>query len=105
MLVLLLHHALAADLAAGKTVYEANCTACHGMLADGKGPAAMGLRPKPTDFTAATYWSTRTDTDVAAAIRAGKPGTPMSAFTALSDAQVTDTVAYLRSLAKPAATP
>ena len=103
MLLFLLNSALAADPAAGKVVYDANCTACHGILADGKGPAAMGLRPKPTDFTAGAWWSTRTDTDVAAAIRSGKPGTPMSAFTQLTDAQVSDTVAYLRSLAKPVA--
>lgn len=102
MLIFFLQAAFAADLAAGKTVYDANCTACHGTLADGKGPAAMGLRPKPTDFTLATYWAAKTDTDVAAAIRAGKPGTPMSAFTQLTDAQVNDIVGYLRSLAKPA---
>ncbi|GDX78315.1 hypothetical protein LBMAG42_01260 [Deltaproteobacteria bacterium] len=101
-MILLLSLALAADPAAGKAVFEANCTACHGIAGDGKGPAAMALKVKPADFTQATWWSTRTDTDVAASIRSGKPGTPMSAFTQLTDVQLSNTVAYLRSLAKPA---
>lgn len=101
-MILLLSFALAADPAAGKAVFEANCTACHGIAGDGKGPAAMALKVKPADFTQAAWWSTRTDTDVTAAIRTGKPGTPMSAFTQLTDAQLSNTVAYLRSLAKPA---
>lgn len=100
MMLLLSLVALAADPAAGKAVYEANCTSCHGLAGDGKGPAAIALPKKPTDFTQATYWATKTDTDVAALIRAGKPGTPMAAFTQLTDEQVSNTVAYLRSLKK-----
>ncbi len=92
--------ALAADPAAGRAVFEANCTACHGLAGDGKGPAALALKVKPADFTQAVWWSTRTDTDVAASIRAGKPGTPMVAFSSLTDVQVADLVAYLRSLSK-----
>lgn len=98
--LLLLSAAFAADAAAGKAVFQANCTACHGLLADGKGPAAIALKPPPTDFTKAEWWSTRTDVDVAASIRTGRPGTPMAAFTQLTDAQVADIVVYLRSLAK-----
>ncbi|MFZ5477676.1 MAG: c-type cytochrome [Myxococcota bacterium] len=92
--------ALAADPVAGKAVYVANCTACHGIAGDGKGPAAVALKPKPTDFTQAAYWATRKDPQVAAAIRSGRPGTAMTGFTQLSDAEVEDVVAYLRTLAK-----
>lgn len=98
-MLLLLSAAFAADLVAGRATYEANCTACHGMLADGNGPAAMAFESKPVDFTKATWWSTRTDADVASAIRAGKPGTPMSAFSQLTEAQVGDLVAWLRTRA------
>jgi mono/diheme cytochrome c family protein len=95
----LLSLALAADLENGRAVYEANCTACHGLAADGKGPAALAFTVPPVDFTRAVWWSTRTDTDVAAAIRAGKPGTPMSAFAQLTEQQVADLVAWLRTRA------
>jgi mono/diheme cytochrome c family protein len=99
MLLLLLSVAWSADLQAGKATYEANCTACHGMLADGAGPAAIAFDPKPVDFTKPTWWATRTDADVASAIRAGKPGTAMTAFSQLSEAQVIDLVAWLRTRA------
>lgn len=89
----------AADLDRGRAVYEANCTACHGLAADGKGPAALAFDPKPVDFTKTVWWSTRTDPDVAAAIRAGKPGTAMTAFAQLSEEQVADMVAWLRTRA------
>ena len=100
MLLCLLPLALAGDPVAGKVVYEANCTACHGLVADGTGPAAIALHVKPTNFTISAWWSTRTDTDVAAASRSGKPGTPMTAFAQLTDVQISDTVSYLRGLAR-----
>jgi mono/diheme cytochrome c family protein len=98
-MILLLTAALAANLENGRAVYESNCTACHGLLADGQGPAALAFETKPVDFTKTAWWATRTDPDVAAAIRAGKPGTPMSAFSQLSEAQVADLVAWLRTRA------
>ncbi|MSQ03571.1 MAG: cytochrome c [Myxococcales bacterium] len=99
-MLLFLPLALAADPMAGRAVYEANCTACHGLAGDGKGPAALALKVRPTDFTAAMWWSTRTDADVGASIRAGKPGTPMAAFSQLTKVEVADMVAYLRALSK-----
>ena len=97
--------ALAQDVAAGKALYAANCTACHGFAGDGKGPAAVALKPKPTDFTQATYWAARTDAQVTAAIKSGRPGTAMTAFAQLSDPQLADVVAYLRTLPAPAPAP
>src|SRR4051794_20546695 len=66
--------ALAGDPAAGKLLYDASCTACHGVTGDGKGPAAIALKPKPADFTAAAFWVSRTDDQVALSIRTGRPG-------------------------------
>lgn len=91
--------AVAADAAAGKAIYEANCTACHGIAGNGKGPAAIALTPKPTDFTAAATWAGKTDDQVLATVRAGRPGTSMTAFTQLNDEELGNVVAYLRSFA------
>ena len=88
--------AFAADAAKGKSVYTANCMACHGADADGKGPAAMALDPKPTDFTQAAFWDGRENKELKKIIRTGKPGTPMAPFPQLSDDDVANLIAYLR---------
>ncbi len=85
------------DSSRGKTLYQANCLACHGAKADGKGPAAAALSPRPTDFTSAEWWSGKSNASVADTIRTGKPGTSMMAFAQLSDEDLTDLTAYLRS--------
>ena len=59
----------------------------------------FAIRPRPTDFTQAAFWKDRTDATVVAAIRAGKPGTAMTAFPQLTEAEAADVTAYLRTLA------
>ncbi len=49
----------AADLAAGKAIYETNCAACHGATGTGDGAAAAALDPKPRDFTNQEYMASR----------------------------------------------
>ena len=93
--------ASAGDPTAGKSVYAANCTACHGGAGNGRGPAAIALTPPPTDFTSATWAAGRSDTDLVLAIKSGRPGTSMTAFTTLSDADLANVVAYLRTLSPP----
>jgi len=85
------------DPAQGQQLYRANCLACHGPRADGKGPAAGALRPPPTDFTAAAYWSGRSDAQVKASIKGGSPGTAMMGFARFSDAELDALVSFLRS--------
>ena len=87
----------AGDAVQGKKVYQSNCVACHGTEADGNGPAAPALRPPPADFTSAAFWGGRDDAKVKAVIRSGKPGTPMMAYGQLSDTQLDDLIAFLRS--------
>ena len=35
------------QIAAGEILYEANCSACHGVTGEGDGPASGGLNPPP----------------------------------------------------------
>jgi mono/diheme cytochrome c family protein len=41
---------LRADYHAGMAFYIANCSTCHGVEGDGKGPRAYFILPKPRDF-------------------------------------------------------
>jgi mono/diheme cytochrome c family protein len=88
----------------GATLYASSCTTCHGAKADGKGPAAIAMRPRPTDFTQAAWWKDRTDATVAASIRAGKPGTAMGAFPQISEGDALAIASWLRARA-PSPTP
>jgi mono/diheme cytochrome c family protein len=89
----------AGDASRGKPIYTANCMACHGEKGDGRGPAAVALRPAPPDLTRAAWWDGRADAQVIGVIRAGRPGTPMLGNTNLKDEEIADLVAYLRALA------
>jgi mono/diheme cytochrome c family protein len=41
----------------GKTLFEANCTPCHGTLGHGDGPAASTMSPRPRNFTSPDGWA------------------------------------------------
>ena len=102
MLVILLALGVAVaggDATKGEAIYTANCMACHGQKADGKGPAAAALKPRPTDFTKADWWSGHDDGAIKALIKSGKPGTSMMGFPQLNDKQLDDLVAWMRSKA------
>ena len=85
------------DATAGEALYMSSCTACHGKNADGQGPAGNALTPKPTNFTSAAWWKDRTDSEIKANIKNGKPGTAMMAFGHMSDADIVNIVAFLRT--------
>lgn len=87
----------AGDASKGKTLYNANCMACHGDAGNGQGPAAVALDPKPADFTAAAFWEGRTNDELKTVIRTGKPGTTMAPFPQLGDQDLDDVVAYLET--------
>jgi alcohol dehydrogenase (cytochrome c) len=73
---------------AGKRQFEARCARCHGADATGgeSGPAIV------------TQIAARTEADLAAFIREGRPARGMPAF-ALTDQEMKDLTPYLRSLA------
>jgi len=91
--------AQAADVDNGKALYTAKCQAWHGAAGQGDGPAARALPKKPADMSAADFWSSRTEDQVIATIRSGKPGSAMRGFP-MDDAKAADLVAYLKSFKK-----
>lgn len=85
------------DAQAGKTLYENFCLSCHGPAGKGDGPAASTLNPQPSDLT--VLLKTQDDAYFVTRIADGKDGTAMSAWkNVLSEAQIRQVVAYLRTL-------
>lgn len=39
-----------AAISAGETLYEANCSSCHGLTGEGDGPASGGIDPPPDNL-------------------------------------------------------
>ena len=80
----------------GADTYKAKCQMCHG--ADGLGSTPAGKAVKARPFNAPDVLK-ESDTDLMAVIKNGK--NKMPAFTGkLTDAQITDVVAYIHTLQK-----
>lgn len=101
--------AFAADAAAGKPVYEANCSSCHGTSGKGDGPVGKALNPPPRDFTVGDFkfdadgnGKGGEDADLKLVIQKGAMafgGSPLMApWPALDDAQIDDIIAHIRSM-------
>lgn len=88
------------DPAKGRAVFDRNCAACHGPKGKGDGPTGAMLVPKPTDLTGAAT-AKKSDTDLLTIIENGKPPTAMTGWKGrLSDGEIRDVLAYVRSLGK-----
>ena len=85
-------------VAEGEGLFTQSCAECHG--ASGMGDAALSrsLSKLPGEIGSFAWQVARSDSQLAAVVRAGMPGTPMPPATQLSDAQVQSVVAFLRSL-------
>ncbi|HKV38101.1 MAG TPA: c-type cytochrome [Blastocatellia bacterium] len=84
-------------MADGVTLFGDNCAKCHGK--DGKGFPGLRAKGQP-DFTDVNYQKSRTDAQLAAAIRGGE-GKLMPAFKdKLSSADITALVARVRAFGK-----
>jgi len=95
----------AGDAAKGKVKYQEVCAACHGATGKGDGPAAAGLPVKPRDHTDAAYMGKLTDQRIFDTIKKGGQAMGKSPLmppwgSQLSDAQIRDLVAYIRTLAR-----
>jgi len=100
-----------ATLLRGRHVYERYCLSCHGERGDGRGESAEFLDPRPRDFTAGVYkWRSTPsgtlplDGDLVRTIRNGLYDTNMPAWTALTDDQVREVIAYVESFSPGFAT-
>ena len=87
----------AGDAQAGKAVYDAKCKTCHG--ADGKGNAALAktLKVEFKDLASKEVQS-KSDAELKKQITEGMG--KMQAVKGLSDKQVEDVIAFVRSLVK-----
>lgn len=86
----------AQDVASGEKVYKAKCASCHGP--DGKGETAAGKATKARDLCSAEV-KAESDTAWTEIITKGKNKMP-SYDKKITDAEVKDVVAYMRSLCK-----
>ena len=102
----------AGDAAAGKVLFNTNCATCHGETGQGNGPLGASLNPPPRDFTKAQFkfdtdkdGKTGTDADLKNVIQKGGMafgGSPLMApWPQLTDAQIADLIAYIRTFKKP----
>lgn len=89
-----------ASIAAGKTLYEHNCLACHGLTGKGDGPAGLALNPRPADLSYHAIPGVHTDGQLFDWISNGFPNSAMPAFASkLSEDDRWNLVNYIRTLA------
>jgi mono/diheme cytochrome c family protein len=95
----------AADAARGATLYATYCATCHGPRGDGDGPGAAALDPKPAKHSDSAYMDALSDDHLLRVIQQGGPAVGRSPLMpawggSLSDAQIRDLVAFVRSLSR-----
>ncbi len=98
--------AYAADAGRGAEHYATFCASCHGPRGCGEGPMAGALDPTPAKHCDGTYMNALSDAHLFEVIKEGGPAVGKSPLMAawggsLSDEQIHDVVAFVRSLADP----
>jgi mono/diheme cytochrome c family protein len=98
--------AVGGDAAAGGQQYAVFCASCHGPTGNGDGPVAAGLDPKPARHSDGAYMNALSDGYLFKVIKEGGAAVGKSPLMApwggtLSDAQIRDVIAYVRTLAEP----
>ena len=87
-----------ASLARGSELFQVNCTVCHGPTGAGDGPAAVGLEPKPANFSDG-HVQGNTDGSLFYVISEGSAGTAMPPWnTIISEEDRWHLVNFLRTL-------
>ena len=89
----------------GQPVYERYCQTCHGGRGDGRGSSAPNMAPRPRNFVAAVFKCRSTPNgslplpgDIRRTVGAGMHASAMPGWNALGEAQIYDTVEYVRAL-------
>ncbi len=82
----------------GKNLYATNCTACHGQQGRGDGPIAATLPVPPTDLTYPVRAEGPKPEDTFRVLTVGLEGSPMPAFSYLSEQDRWDLVSYITYL-------
>jgi mono/diheme cytochrome c family protein len=98
--------AVEADANAGKADYQVFCASCHGPAGAGDGPIAQALTPKPARHNDGAYMNPLTDDYLFKVIKFGGAAVGKSAMMAplggsLSDQQIRNVIAFIRTLADP----
>jgi len=90
----------AESIAHGETVYLARCTGCHGRKADGKGPNALDILPRPRNLRNSFFVNTADDKRLMESILYGVQGSAMPPWIdiGLSQNDAGDILNYIRSL-------
>ena len=94
------------DPEVGRADYQVFCAACHGPAGDGDGPAAQSLEPKPARHSDGAYMNPLSDDYLFQIIKFGGQPVGKSALMApwggaLSDQQINNVIAFIRTLADP----
>ncbi|MDJ0758543.1 MAG: c-type cytochrome [Woeseiaceae bacterium] len=104
--------AAAADIEAGRQLYSSNCIACHGMSgkADADDPVVKALGVMPADFSDALFNSREPAGDWEMVIKYGGHALGLAEQMpaqgeALSDEEIRDVTAYVKSMADTSAFP
>jgi high-affinity iron transporter len=94
----------AGDATRGAPLYAANCASCHGEKGNADGPAGLALTPKPAKHSDAAYMKPLSDEHLFKVVKSGGASVGKSPLMApfggtLSDQQIADLVAFMRTLA------
>ena len=84
----------------GKSLFQVNCSTCHGEKGLGNGPGSMGLNPKPANLTSKEVQK-QSDGAIFWKITTGFPPTAMISWRSrFSNKQRWELVDYIRELGK-----
>jgi mono/diheme cytochrome c family protein len=104
------------NAAEGKKTYDQLCGVCHGVTGAGDGPAGSAIDPPPRNFNLGEFkfdankdGVAGTDEDLSIVIKKGGVsfgGNPvMVPWSSLSDAEISNVIAYIRTLETTRTTP
>lgn len=94
------------DLDRGQALYERNCASCHGARGEGDGPLAATLQPQPAKHSDGEYMNALSDDYLFKVVAEGGAAVGKSPMMApwgpsMSDQEIRDVIAFMRTLADP----